>query len=171
MASAYHSPEELLAAAKLGIKLKPKQRLAVVIWLETSGEIENYPDPLLAKAFGCRPAAIKRYRKLAREEFAKAISAEQAMNYMADFVRSYDFLIREAKEALKGNKNTGLHQGYMRLLKEIEAEKIEKLQSVGVIPKELGRLTTATEEWTAVVSEDGVASVSNTSEASDDESS
>jgi hypothetical protein len=81
------------------------------------------------------------------------------MNYMAEFVRIQDFLIREAMDGIKtGPKNTGLHQGYMRLLMEANDTKVAKLQSIGVIPKELGRLTTVAEEWTAVIS-DGVASV------------
>lgn len=158
----YFSPEDLFEAAKLGKKLKPKERLQVVVWLETSGEIQKYPEIQIANIFGCRVQAIKRYRQRAKEELAQSITTEQAMNYMADFLRSLDLAIKECKDSLTGSnaqKNCGLHQGYLRLLKELEAEKIEKLQSIGVIPKELGRLTTITEEWVAEVSEEGVASV------------
>jgi predicted transcriptional regulator len=165
-----NTPEELFDLAKLGQKLKPKQRQSVVSWLESSGKIEEIGEFQLAKILQCKPAAVREYVKKARGVLAQAITSEDAMAYMVNFLRSYDIMIKEAKDNLLDPKmkGTGLQQGYMRLLKELEAEKIEKLQSIGVIPKELGRLTAIKEEWTATVSESGVASVGRTGEDGDD---
>lgn len=161
MSGITNTPEELFNLAQLGRKLKPKERQSVVVWLEATGKIDEYDDHRLAQIFRCKPASVREYVNKARKGFAAAISAEDAMGYMVNFLRSYDTMIREAKKQLQDPKmsGTGLQQGYMRLLKELESEKIEKLQSIGVIPKELGRLTAIKEEWIASVSESGVASV------------
>ena len=159
-----YMPEELFKGAQLGHKLKRRDRLNVMVWLEKTGTIHDWQEKPLAQVLGCKVGALRRLRNEARQVMASAISPAEAMNYMTEFVRNIDFLIKEAYESIKaGPKNTGLHQGYMRLLMEANGEKVAKLQSIGVIPKELGRLTTVTEEWTAVIV-DGVASVSNTSE-------
>jgi hypothetical protein len=155
------TPKELFQLAQLGHKLKPSERLAVVTWLEGSGEIEQYGPAQLAQVFGCKPAAIKKLTRKARQAFAAAITEEDAMAYMVNFLRSTDVLIKECKKMLADANipGTQLHLGYMRLLMEVETEKIEKLQSIGVIPKELGRLTSVKEEWIAEVSDEGVTSV------------
>lgn len=159
-----YTPKELFERAQLGAKLKPRERLDVMVWLEKSGEIANWQENKLAQVMGCKVGSLRKVRNSAQRVVASAISPNEAMNYMAEFVRIHDFLIAEATTAIKqGPGNTGLHQGYMRLLMEASGEKVAKLQSIGVIPKELGRLTTVAEEWTAVIV-DGVASVSNTSE-------
>jgi hypothetical protein len=155
------TPEDLLNAASLGKKLKPKERRDVVLWLEKNGKLENYGEVGLANIFGCKPSAIRDYVRKARRTIALAITEEDAMSYMADFLESCNAIIKECKKALADTNmfGQGLHPVYMRLLKETEAEKIEKLQSIGVIPKELGRMTSVKEEWEAVVSDSGVASV------------
>jgi hypothetical protein len=154
------TPEELLALAKLGQSLTPKQRQSVVTWLEASDKLEEIGDIQLAAIFKCKPASIRGYRNKARKAFAAAITSEDAMDYMARFLNSFDILIKEARKQVREcPAGTGAHLGYMRLLKEVESEKIEKLQSIGVIPKELGRLTAIKEEWIATVSDKGVTSV------------
>lgn len=157
MSMILNTPEELLDLAQLGRKLKPRERVQVMVWLERSGEIDKYSEHDVAKIFGCKVGAVKKYRRKARTELASAITAEEAMNYMADFVRSLNYVIKEAKEALKDDRmrGTGIGQAYLRILMDAESEKVDKLQSVGVIPKELGRLTTVKEEWVAEVSPDG----------------
>lgn len=161
-----NTPEELFNLAQLGQKLKPKERMAVITWLEGAGRIDEIGDHQLAQILKCTPASVRNYIKKARKGFAAAISAEDAMAYMVSYLRSVDTLIKEAKKQLSDAKlvGTGLHLGYMRLLKEVEAEKIEKLQSIGVIPKELGRLTSVKEEWKATVSDEGVTSVHSVNE-------
>jgi hypothetical protein len=156
-----NTPEDLFDLAKCGKRLKPKERMSVVMWLEGSGKLEEVGEYQLAKILQCKPASVRNYVKKAREGFAAAISAEDAMAYMVSYLRSSDALIRECKDQIKNPAmhGTGLHLGYMRLLKEVEAEKIEKLQSIGVIPKELGRLTAIKEEWKATVSDEGVTGV------------
>jgi hypothetical protein len=156
-----NTPEELFDLAKCGKRLKPKERVAVVTWLEGSGRLEEIGEYQLARILQCKPASVRNYIKKARLVFASAISAEDAMAYMVSYLRSTDALIKECKAQLKNTNlhGTGLHLGYMRLLKEVEAEKIEKLQSIGVIPKELGRLTAIKEEWKATVSDEGVTGV------------
>ncbi len=159
-----YTPEDLFKRAQLGVKLKPKERLSVMVWLERTGTINDWQEKPLAQVMGCKVGSLRKARAEAQQVVASAISPSEAMNYMAEFVRIHDFLIKEATEAIKaGPRNTGMHQGYMRVLMEASGEKVAKLQSIGVIPKELGRLTTVAEEWTAVIV-DGVASVSNTSE-------
>jgi hypothetical protein len=154
-----NTPEELFDLATLGQKLNPKQRQAVVLWLERHGKVEEIGESQLTKILQCKPIALKGYIKKARVALAAAVTSEDAMAYMVGFLRSTDLMIKEAKKQMLACPGTGLQQGYMRLLKELEAEKIEKLQSIGVIPKELGRLTAIKEEWIATVSESGVASV------------
>lgn len=156
-----NTPEELFDLAKCGRKLKPKERQAVVTWLESRGKIEEIGEHQLAFILKCKAGSVRTYIKKARLGFAAAITAEDAMGYMARYLRSTDALIGECKTQLADPdmRGTGLHLGYMRLLKEIEAEKIEKLQSIGVIPKELGRLTSVKEEWKATVSDEGVTGV------------
>lgn len=159
-----YTPEELFQRAQLGAKLKPRERLTVMVWLEKSGEVMAWQENKLALALGCKLGSLRKLRVEAQREVASAISPEQAMNYMAEFVRLHDLLIREAVDGVKNApKNTGLHQGYMRLLMEASGEKVAKLQSIGVIPKELGRLTTVAEEWTAIIHE-GIASCHVTTE-------
>ena len=156
----FFTPEDLLKAAELGKKLKPKERRLVILWLERSGEIDRFSDAQLAQLFKCKPSSIATYRSLARQTLAQAITAEEAMNYMAEFMRHYDLLIKEAKIGIHDSERGSIaHQQYMRLLKDVASEKIDKLQSIGVIPKELGRLTHMKEEWVAEVSDEGVASV------------
>jgi hypothetical protein len=153
-----YTPEELFQRAQLGATLRPKERKAVMVWLEKSGEILNWQDNKLASALGCKVGSLRKLRLDAQRVVAAAISPEQAMNYMAEFVRLHDLLIKEAVDGIKGApKHSGAHQAYMRLLMEASGEKVAKLQSIGVIPKELGRLTTVAEEWTATITE-GVAS-------------
>jgi hypothetical protein len=163
MASVLHyTPKELFEAAQLGLKLKPKQRLLVMVWLEKTGKISETAESQLAQILGCKIGSLRRLRTAARAEVASAISPAEAMNYMAEYVRHQDLVIAESLDCLKtGPKNTGLHQGYMRILMEASSEKVTRLQSIGVIPKELGRLTTVAEEWTAVIN-DGVVSVGPT---------
>lgn len=130
-----------------------------MVWLEKTGEIQNWQENKLAKTLGCKVGKIKDLRKSAQAKLAEAISPVEAMNYMVEYVRLNDFLIQQAVQGVKNAPaNTQLHQGYMRLLMELSSEKVSKLQSIGVIPKELGRLTTVAEEWTAIITE-GVASV------------
>lgn len=167
MAAIFYSPEELLQRAQLGAKLKPKERLEVVLWLERTGNIQSYPDGKLAQALGCKVNGIKKLRAEARHALASAIAPEEAMNYMAEFVRVHDLLIAEAIDGMKGApKFSQAHQGYMKLLMEASSQKVAKLQSIGVIPKELGRLTTVAEKWVATISND-VASVQLASGDSD----
>lgn len=155
----HYTPEELFQRAQLGVKLKPKERLSVVVWLEKSGTVLEWNEGKLAQTLGCKIGKLRTLRTEAQGVVAAAISPEQAMNYMAEFVRLHDLVISEAVWGVKNApKNTGLHQGYMRMLMEASGEKVAKLQSIGVIPKELGRLTTVAEEWTATISEGGVAS-------------
>lgn len=164
-----HSPQDLIDAAHLGRKLKPSERLQVVVHLEKEGEIKKYTERDLAKLLGCSIANLRKYRQQTREMMAAAISADEAMNYMADFVRAYDILLKRAEEGLNAAKpNTGLHQGYLRIIAELWDNKINKLQSVGVIPKELGRLTSLKEEWIAEASPEGIISV-RPHESSEDE--
>lgn len=170
-ATVLYTPDELLQQATLGRKLKPKERLAVMVHLEKTGDVNQYPDSQLAKLLGCKLSTLAQYRNKARATVASAISPDEAMNYMAEFVRLQDLLIQEAREGLRSApKNSGVHQGYMRLLKEVSAEKIEKLQSIGVIPKELGRLTTISEEWVATISAEDVASCNRALPGESDES-
>jgi hypothetical protein len=153
-----YTPDELFKLAQLGRKLKPRERLDVLVWLEKSGTINEWQENKLAMALGCKLKSLRKQRSEAQRVVASYISPSEAMNYMAEFVRIQDLLIAEATYGVKNApKNTGYHQGYMRLLMEASGEKIAKLQSIGVIPKELGRLTTVAEEWTAVIV-DGVAS-------------
>lgn len=164
----HSTPQELLELARLGQKLKPKERQAVISWLEVSGEIEKYGEHQLSQILQCKPATIKGYIHKARRTQAQAITAEDAMNYMVSFLRSTDVMIKECKKMVMDPKiaGSGIHPVYMRLLKELESEKIEKLQSIGVIPKELGRMTAVEEHWEATVSEKGVTAVR---EAGDDD--
>lgn len=153
--------EDLIAAAQLGLKVKPKDRLAAIVYLERTGKIEEYKEKQLADIFKVSIAAIARDRAAARQMFAEAISADEAMNYMAEFVRNYDILIAEARKALK-QVEPGMiaHQSYLRILADLWDKKIDRLQGIGVIPKELGRLTTIKEEWIAEAAHDtGVVSV------------
>ena len=161
-ATVHYTPEELFAAAQLGKKLKPKERLTVMVWLEKTGEAADWKDGQLAQTLGCKVGTLHVLRKNAQKYVAALISPDEAMNYMAEFVRLQDLLIKEALAGIKaGPVSTGIHQGYMRLLMEVSDAKVAKLQSIGVIPKELGRLTTVAEEWTATIA-DGVASVAQT---------
>ncbi len=152
-----NTPDELFNLAQLGRKLKPRERLQVMVWLERSGQIEKYSEHDIARIFKCKVGAVKQYHRKARQELASAITTEEAMNYMADFVRSLNFIIKEAKTALGDEhmRGTGIGQAYLRILMDAESEKIDKLQSVGVIPKELGRLTSVKEEWVAEVAPEG----------------
>ncbi len=130
------------------------------MWLEKSGEALNWEEHKLAQVLGCKFKSLQKTRNAARVVVASSISSAEAMNYMAEYVRLQDMLIKESLDGIKNApKNTGLHQGYMRLLMDASGEKVTKLQSIGVIPKELGRLTTVAEEWVAVISE-GVATCS-----------
>ncbi len=151
---------ELFLLSELGRFPKPKERREIVLYLERSGEIENHREDVLAKQLGCSKNALKKDRQRAWQTLAKAISSEEAMTYMADYCRHIDNLIKEGyaglKEAVKGG--TG-HPHYIRLIGELVESKVNKLQSVGVIPKELGRLTTLEEEWIAAASDEGVVSV------------
>jgi hypothetical protein len=162
MSQGIHStPQELLDLARLGKKLKPKERQAVVTWLEGTGTMEQFGDYQLSQILQCKPTAIRRMVKKARQGFATAITAEDAMQYMVNYLRSNDTLIRECRKQVLDPAvvGTGLHPVYIRLLKELEAEKIEMLQSIGVIPKELGRMTAVEENWKATISTEGVTGV------------
>lgn len=144
------SSDELLEEAQKGKKLKPKERLQVVVHLEKTKKIDDWPEHMLAVALGCSRQAIRKYRAQAREIFAASLSPEEAMNILADFSGWYDFLIKEARAGLdKSTKGSQAHQAYLRIIGELWDGKVTKLQSVGVIPKELGRLTTIAEEWVA----------------------
>jgi hypothetical protein len=154
-----YSPKELLDLAQMGKKLKPKERHYIMVWLEKSGEIESWQEDALAKALGCRVVKLRDLRRQAQNAIANLISPAEAMGYMTEYLRHSDLLIAQAIHGVKNAPaNTQLHQGYMRLLMEASSEKVTKLQSIGVIPKELGRLTTVSEEWTAVISPEGVVS-------------
>jgi hypothetical protein len=154
-----YTPEELFNRAQLGTKLKLRERREVMFWLEKSGIIQDWSERNLAKTLGVKIGALKKLRLEAQTLCAASISPAMATHHMAEYVRIMDFVIKDAQDGVKGApKNTGTHCGYLRLLMEAVSEKIAKLQSVGVIPKELGRLTNISEEWTAVI-EDGIASV------------
>lgn len=130
-------------------------------WLEASGQMEQFGDHQLSAILGCKPHSIRRMVRKAQQGIAAAITEKQAMEYMADFLGSINVMIKECrKQVLDPNMaGQGLHPVYIRLLKELESEKIEKLQSIGVIPKELGRMTAVEEVWEARVSDKGVTSV------------
>jgi hypothetical protein len=155
MAAILYTPEELLSRARLGAKLRAKERLEVVLWLEKTGEYAALPEGKLAQDLGCKVGSLRKLRAKAKQTLAAAISPEEAMTYMAEYLRLQDLVIAEATQQIKqAPGGSQLHQGYLRLLMEASGEKIAKLQSIGVIPKELGRLTTISEEWVATIADD-----------------
>ena len=122
MAAIYYTPEQLLDRARLGAKLRPKERLAVVLWLEKTGQYNDHPEGKLAKDLGCKVGGLKKLHHQAKQIMAAAISPEEAMNYMAEYLRLQDLIIEQAAKEIKAcPSGTMVHQGYMRLLMDASA--------------------------------------------------
>ena len=151
---------DLFLAAELGRKPRAKERRDIVLYLERTLQINDHRDTQLAKKLGCSLKTLSNDRKRAQDILAAGITSEQAMFFMSDYLRHIDLLIVEAKLGMKQAVLGGTgHAHYVRLVGELVDSKITKLQSVGVIPKELGRLNTVQEEWHAEASKDGVLDV------------
>jgi hypothetical protein len=152
------NPDELYKQAQQGLKLTPSQRRAVIAHLEEQGEIQSNYE--LAAIFRVDERVIRRDRTRLLRTNAKAIHPEQALLYIAAYVRSHDQAIAQCRLGLKkAQPGTPTHQMYLKLLSDLEERKASKLQSIGVIPKELGRLAITEEKWIAVFSDEGLASV------------
>lgn len=153
------SPQDLYEVAKQKTRrLKPKERQAVIMYLEEQDEIQsNYQ---LAALFQCDEKAIRRDRQVVMQEYSSQITPDNAMKFVARYLKDQDELIRKAKAGLDQTTPGGLmHSKYVALLSDLQARKIKTLQDISVVPKELGHLSVTEEIWQASVSEDGVTGV------------
>lgn len=152
------SPADLYAAAQKGERLTPKERRSVIAYLdETDQHASNYE---LARLFQCDEKAIRRDKERLLRRYASHINPKAAIVYVAKYTKEHDALIRSAKEGLrKQTAGTAAHQQYLRLVSDLEERRIAKLQSIGIVPKELGAQTVSEESWVAEFTDDGVALV------------
>ena len=154
------APDDLYAKAQSGkgSELSATERRLVIAHMDEIGELSSNLE--LAQMFGVDERQIRKDKARLVRAYAKRIAPDQAMNFIAAYTRNHDILIAQARKGLKAaNPGTPAHQYYVKLISDLEERKVTKLQSIGVIPKELGRLAITEEKWIAVFSDEGTASV------------
>jgi hypothetical protein len=151
--------------------LTPRERREAVAYLDDHGfgddnrDLSNYE---LADLFDVSEKIIREDKKRILAEYTSVISPAEALSYVGQYLRSHDGLIVRAKHGLaKSKPGTQAHQHYLRLISDLEAKRIQILQEIGAVPKELGRLNVTEERWVATVSNDGIVTCQPASQAED----
>lgn len=157
-------------------KLTVDERRDVLRWLDEDGHREM-PDPQdpsktisfsvraysnykLGAVFGVNEKQIRKDRELIRKQAMTALTPEQALAFVEDFLREHNALIRRAElglEACEAGSQTQVM--FLRLISDLRKRHIALLQEVEVVPKQLGNLNITEEIWEATVSRDDVTSV------------
>lgn len=152
------SPDKLYAEAQNGRKLSAPERRRVIAYLD---EIqEHYSNYQLAAVFGCDEKLIRLDRKRLMRAYANAITPENAMGFVADYIKTHDELIARSRKALDGLTEGGQsHRAYIALISELTQKRLKALQDIGVVERELGHLNVSEEKWVATVSKEGITSV------------
>lgn len=151
-------PADLYVDAQKGIKLSQRERRQVITYLDEAGETPTNSE--LAKVFQVDEKVIRRDRSRLLRQYGSQISPTHAIMFVAKYVRNQEQLLKSAKLALsKATQGTLAHQNYLKLCSDLEERILTKLQSIGVVPKELGHMTVTEEKWVAEFADNGVASV------------
>jgi hypothetical protein len=155
------SVSELLEIAKRkSRKVKPDERRRVIRLLEESWSTAGYPqEPSnyeLADLFDVDESIIRRDKRKIEKEYTSVITPDDAMSFVGWYCKGIDALIRDARAGMLASPLGSLgHQNYIKILADLRKRKIEMLQEIGAIPKELGTLNTTEETWEAYVLPDG----------------
>lgn len=153
------SPADLYADAQKGTaKLSPQERRLVIAHLEEIGEVpSNYE---LARLLLVDEKVIRRDRLRILRQYASSLTPTQAMSFVAKYVRNQERYLSAARVALsKASSGTLAHQQYIKLCSDVEERIMTKLQSIGIVPKELGHMSISKEEWIAEFADNGIATV------------
>jgi hypothetical protein len=145
------NPEQLYEIAKDNKrKLTPRERREVIVWLDESDELPSNRE--LARVFQCDERLIRLDKQAIMREYAAGVTPDSAMGFVARYLKGHDDLIRYAKLGLDSSAPGGMqHEKYLKLLSDLELRRVKLLQDIGVIPKELGHLSIAEENWVAEV--------------------
>jgi hypothetical protein len=157
-----HSWALLEIAQTKSRKLSVDERRLVVAHIiehglpDENGKLVDPSNCDLAMLFGVNESQIRSDKKRIYQEYAAAITPEDAMGLVSAFLVEHNALIRRAKTGLAAcAPGTMGHWTYLKQISELEKRKIEMLQSCGLVPKELGALTVNEEHWVAYVLPDG----------------
>lgn len=158
---ARYSVEELLDQARNRTrKLTARERKLAIEALDSEG---RRPKPLneLVGLFGVSRTQITRDRLALHRKAGDSLSASDASQIVAEYLRDLDRQIENIQSLLDQTGDDAavvagslVHVNYEKLLADLRERRIAKLQEIGVVPKELGRLNVREEVWKAVVAED-----------------
>jgi hypothetical protein len=157
------SVSELFEIANTGTrKLTPRERRRVIQFCDDhgvedqSGKPKDFSNYELAKIFSVDEKIIRNDKKKLLKNYTSAITPEDAMSYVGEFVQGHDRLMRHAFRGLKASpEGTLSHQNYIKILSDLHKRKVGMLQEIGALPKELGHLNVSEEHWEAYIQDDG----------------
>jgi hypothetical protein len=147
------SVTDLLKLAESGAQLGTQQRRRVIASLDAGDKYHTAEELGVMLHVDDRTIRSDRYK--IGHSYAQNMDPQHAMRFVVDFVQDHDRMIRKARRALDNAvEGTLAHQNYLKLLSDLSKRKIETLQSIGAIPKELGRLNVSEEHWVATTEGD-----------------
>lgn len=155
-------PSELLEIAKTKTrKLTPRERRSLISFIDeagvkdASGHPVEYTNYELAALLDVDEKTIRLDKRRILKEYASIITPEDAMSFVAEFVKGHDDLLRRAYAGLRQSpEGTLAHQNYLKILSDLSKRRVTMLQEIGAIPKELGNLNVNQELWEAYVLDD-----------------
>ena len=143
-------------------KLTPQERREVITYLEEAGarDKSGVSKPLsnyqLAELFDVDVKVIRVDKKKILKEYTSAITPDEAMVFVGTFMQGHDDLLRRTVKALNEIPHGTLtHAKYLQLASDLHKRRVQMLQEIGALPKELGNLNVNEELWEAYISDDG----------------
>lgn len=144
-------------------RLTPRERRSVIRYVEEHGvkdaatgvskPLSNYQ---LADLFSVDEKIIRIDKRKLLKDYTKLITPEDAMVYVGTFMQGHDDLLRRAIKALDDMPHGTLaHAKYLQITSDLHKRRVQMLQEIGALPKELGNLNVNEELWEAVIQDDG----------------
>jgi hypothetical protein len=134
--------------AESGDKLNAEERRHAIAWMMVHRP--NMQTANMVELFGVTDRTIREDKALARKQVADEVSTDDIGSIVADIRMTYmRFKDRLEKSTKAANPGTAVYLAHLKAIADYEKVYTEMLQSLGILPKNLGSMTKTVFEFKA----------------------